>query len=201
MRNITTVFLLFILVLLLTFFAYIFIWAKHNQIAFLENKREIAATSTTPKFDTHNDQVYYIGTYKVSRIVDGDTIHVQDTNGNDIDVRFLAVNTPEIHNVIGQELCLGKYSASYTQKELTGKEVELWGDKTQPKLDVYKRTLAYVRVVGTSTEFFNDKLMEDGIARLYTKAHPHAVYYDLYSKYQDEAQKNILGIWNPLLCK
>ena len=146
--------------------------------------------------------IYLIGNYTVDYITDGDTVHAKDSNGKEEKIRFLAVNTPEIHNAASRELCLGKLAKEFTKENLLNKQVVLYGDTTQPKRDKYDRLLAYVQVLeanATGTPFFNEMLMKKGYSKVY-KASPVATYYAKYLGYQAEAQKENLIMWNTQLC-
>ena len=96
----------------------------------------------------------------VTAPVDGDTVHVRTARGNET-VRFLGVNTPETHHPTKGVECFGPEAAAFTDRELTGRRVELELDVEHR--DKYGRLLAYVIVDGRR---FNDVLLERGYARL-----------------------------------
>jgi micrococcal nuclease len=91
---------------------------------------------------------------EVVRIIDGDTIEVKVT------VRLNRVDTPETR---GKEKALGLISKQYTTSKLTGKDVQLAVLGT----DYYDRVLAEVYLDG---ENFNDMLVKDGKAEIYSPA-------------------------------
>ena len=96
----------------------------------------------------------------VTAPVDGDTVHVRTVRGPET-VRFLGVNTPETHHPTKGVECYGPEAAAFTDRELTGRRVELELDIEHR--DIYGRLLAYVIVDGRR---FNDVLLERGYARL-----------------------------------
>ena len=96
----------------------------------------------------------------VTAPVDGDTVHVRTARGNET-VRFLGVNTPETHHPTKGVECFGPEAAAFTDRELTGRRIELELDVEHR--DIYGRLLAYVIVDGRR---FNDVLLERGYARL-----------------------------------
>jgi endonuclease YncB( thermonuclease family) len=147
--------------------------------------------------------IYFIGQFHVSKIVDGDTIHVTDSDGKETIVRFIAVNTPETHKDTKRNECLGNLAKEFTNTSLMNKDVLLFGDSTQPKLDKYNRLLAYVSTdtlaTVTPTFFFNDILVKTGNAKVY-RATPPAFYFNRYQDEQAQAQINKLVMWNNTLC-
>lgn len=139
------------------------------------------------------------GEYLVTKIVDGDTVHVVDSTGHEEVLRFLAVDTLEKNSLDVREKCLANLESKFTEENLLNKKVLLEVDPTQGERDKYGRLLVYVKeVLGTKT--FNEILLETGSARVY-KASPPAINYKKYVELQTEAQKNNLGMWNDVLCK
>ncbi len=134
--------------------------------------------------------------YKVTYVVDGDTVHVVDEKGNKDIVRLLAVNTLEKNSLVPREKCLAKQETEFTKQNLLNKDVYLISDQSQPKRDKYQRLLVYVATTSTSTNYFyNDLLIQTGNAKVY-KASPKALKYDEYVKLQINAQNRKLGMWN-----
>ena len=111
-------YLLFILIL------FIFVWfLNHPQSLFKKVGSSNPSSSTV--------SIYLIGKFKVNYVTDGDTIHVLDQNGKEDIVRFLVVNTPEIHTVVNgrkipqRDICLGQLAKAFTKENLLNKNVEL----------------------------------------------------------------------------
>ena len=96
----------------------------------------------------------------VTAPVDGDTVRVRTARGNET-VRFLGVNTPETHHPTKGVECFGPEAAAFTDRELTGRSIELELDVEHR--DKYGRLLAYVIRDGRR---FNDVLLARGYARL-----------------------------------
>ena len=90
----------------------------------------------------------------VTTPVDGDTVRVRTVRGTET-VRLLGVNTPETHHPTKAVECFGPEAAAFTDRELTGRPVELELDVEHR--DRYGRLLAYVIVDGRR---FNDVLLE-----------------------------------------
>ena len=160
----------------------------------LENliSKKLSITNSNTNFAPKNNE------YFVTKIVDGDTVHVLDNFGKEEILRFLAVDTLEKNSLDLREKCLANLESNFTKENLLNKKVLLEGDSTQSERDKYGRLLVYITVV-SSTKSFNEILLETGNARVY-KANPPAINYKKYVELQTEAQKNNLGMWNNNLC-
>jgi micrococcal nuclease len=95
-----------------------------------------AASGLVPKGET-------VSGLKVSRVVDGDTLHVI-LDGDDVTVRLIGMNTPETVKQNTPVECYGPQASDYAKTTLTGRTVTLEFDESQGRTDQYGRTLAYV---------------------------------------------------------
>jgi micrococcal nuclease len=80
----------------------------------------------------------------VSRVVDGDTVHVTDGRGSRIKVRVLGIDTPETVDPRVPVQCWGPEATQFATTTLLNKKVTLVTDPTQATRDRYDRLLAYV---------------------------------------------------------
>lgn len=118
-------------------------------------------------------------TVLVTRIIDGDTIELEDGTR----VRLLGIDTPES----GQ--CASEQSTAATSGLVLNKSVELETD-IQLK-DRYNRTLAHIFVDGVHV---NEELVKAGWATVLTIP-PNVKYVDKLLKAQQGARARSLGIW------
>jgi micrococcal nuclease len=125
---------------------------------------------------------------EVTAPVDGDTVRVRTTRGSET-VRLLGVNTPETHHPTKGVECFGPEAAAFTDRELTGRRVELQLDVEHR--DRYGRLLAYVRVDGRR---FNDVLLERGYARLLVIP-PNGMYGHTMLDEELAARRAHRGLW------
>jgi len=133
---------------------------------------------------------YPYGKYKVTKVVDGDTL-VVDFNGKEERVRLIGIDTPEsVHPDVSKNLPEGKLASQFTKDKLEGKEIALEFDVQER--DHYGRLLAYVWING---EMFNKVLLREGYAKVATYP-PNVKYVDEFTKIQEEARKNDKGFWN-----
>lgn len=133
---------------------------------------------------------YPYGKYKVTRVVDGDTIIV-DFNGKEERVRLIGVDTPEsVHPDAAKNLPEGKLVSQFTKDKLEGKEVALEFDVQER--DHYGRLLAYVWFGG---ETFNKILLREGYAQVATYP-PNVKYVEDFTAIQNQARENKKGLWS-----
>ena len=127
----------------------------------------------------------------VTRIVDGDTIHV-DVGGRVEKVRYIGVNTPEIHHPHKGEEPGGREAAAVNRALVSGRHVRLELDLQSR--DRHGRLLAYVWVAGTMV---NAELVRRGFAQVMTVP-PNVRHQALFLKLQREALEARRGLWRDL---
>jgi micrococcal nuclease len=147
------------------------------------------AAATAPKGPTESG-------YVVSRVVDGDTVHVE-RDGVDLTVRLVGVNAPESVKPNAPVECFGPQASDFAKAQLTGRAVRLEFDPSQGRTDQYGRTLAYLWVErpGTTPTLFNRTAVRQGYAfeRQYGPT-PPAWKAELRAA-QKAAQKHRAGLW------
>lgn len=126
----------------------------------------------------------------VTRVVDGDTLHIE-RNGREETVRLLLVDTPETVHPNKPVQPFGKEASQFARETLSGKEVQLEFDG--PERDKYGRLLAYVWVGDTS---FNERLLERGLARYAYVYDPPYTHSGALKEAEQEASDKEKGIWS-----
>jgi micrococcal nuclease len=127
----------------------------------------------------------------VVRVVDGDTIYVQ--LGDRVEkIRYIGVNSPEIHHPIKGEEPGGREAAEVNRRLVDGHHVRLELDVRAR--DRYGRLLAYVWVGNTMV---NAELLRLGYAQVMTVP-PNVRHQDLFIKLQREARDANRGLWHPI---
>ncbi len=111
-------------------------------------------------------------TVQVVRVIDGDTIRVCCVFGDRENVRYIGVNTPEIHHPMKGIEPFGKEAAEANRKLVDGKTVRLEFDVQQ--VDRYNRLLAYVYLEDDT--FVNAWLVEHGYAQVMTVPPPLSLH-------------------------
>lgn len=123
---------------------------------------------------------------KVTRVVDGDTIHVRVGKKTE-KVRLLGIDAPE------RGACFSDQAAAQLRRFVMSKIVRLQGDRTQARRDSFSRLLAYVHLAnGKDVEI---ELLRGGYVTVYVyKNRPFArlVQYEAAEKYAAGAK---FGSW------
>lgn len=117
-------------------------------------------------------------TYKVTRVVDGDTIYV-DYNGEQMGIRIMGLDTPETVHPTQPVECYGPEASEEAKRVLENAEVSLTTDPTQGSAsdtfpgmreDKYDRVLAYVDVYGMD---YSAHMIRHGLAEEATYGTKH----------------------------
>lgn len=124
---------------------------------------------------------------RINFIYDGDTVRI-DTGEK---IRLLGVDAPEMNWGEGEPDFYAWEAFEYTKEILLGQLVYLEYDEV--KEDKYGRTLAYLFLADGS--FFNEKLLEEGYARLLLIP-PNLKYSDKLKEAEAEARNAGRGIWS-----
>lgn len=133
---------------------------------------------------------YPFGKYKVTRVIDGDTLEV-DYKGKIERVRLIGVDSPEsVHPDKAKNSQEGKLASDFTRTRLEGKEVALEFDLQER--DQYGRLLAYIWYGG---EMYNKALLEEGYAKVATYP-PNVRYADEFLAVQNKARESKKGFWS-----
>ena len=133
------------------------------------------ALNLSVSWDDQTSTVQLAHQYRVTRVVDGDTI-VVDFNGTEEKIRLIGVDTPEsVHPDSSKNSEAGLEASEYTRSMLEGKYVTLEFDVQQR--DMYGRLLAYVYLDGV---MFNKTLLENGYATISTFP-PNVRYVDEFA--------------------
>jgi endonuclease YncB( thermonuclease family) len=102
----------------------------------------------------------------VTRVVDGDTLHVRLDSGRTEKVRLIGIDTPELGR------CLAGRATRVARDLSERRRVMLRGDSTQATRDRYGRLLAYAWIRGERDLGY--QLLQRGLARVYVYDQPFA---------------------------
>lgn len=124
--------------------------------------------------------------------VDGDTAKFK-MNGEEITVRFLAVDTPEsVHPTKGVEP-YGAEASQFTKIKLeNAKKIELEFDNNSDKTDKYDRYLAWIWVDG---ELLQNLLVKEGLAKV-AYLYADYKYTSMLQESEKFAKSKELNIWS-----
>lgn len=100
------------------------------------------AINQNPKLLNYFSDSVPAGYYTVLNVEDGDTITV-DMNGKPERIRFVGVDTPEIHDPRKPVQCFGQAAKEYTKRLIDNENVRLEADPLSTNRDRYSRLLRY----------------------------------------------------------
>jgi micrococcal nuclease len=124
-------------------------------------------------------------TYKVTRIIDGDTIELE--NGQK--VRYIGMDTPETVAPNKPDGCFGKEASNKNRELVEGKTVRL--EKDVNETDRYGRLLRYVYV---DDMFVNEYLVREGYA--FSVSYPPDIKMQEQLKEAEKyARETSKGLW------
>ena len=124
----------------------------------------------------------------VLRVVDGDTIEVS-LDGEEEDVRYIGVDTPESVKPGTPVQCYAKRASHFNESLVEGRRVRLVFDAEHR--DVYGRLLAYVYV---GDRFVNATLVRRGYARTLTIP-PNDRFAARFRHLERDAARAGRGLW------
>lgn len=128
----------------------------------------------------------------VVKVIDGDTIIVRDSSGNDVHVRLIGINSPEPRDFKHRKKePMGKEASAFANKLMQSGLVRLEFDVERH--DKYGRTLAYVFT--DKGVFVNDSMVKAGFAEVMTFP-PNVKHTDRLVQSQLLARKEKRGIWS-----
>lgn len=141
--------------------------------------------------NTQRPDLSKLETYKVMRVVDGDTFWVDDGSEKGMKIRLLCVDAPELRASRYKEKGAYAEEASEFLKELIGDQfIKLEYDVQ--RYDQYRRVLAYAYLVDGT--FVNGELVRDGYAKVVTYQ-PNVKHVDFLVELQKQAQRKRRGLW------
>lgn len=147
---------------------------------------------TTLEELSKNEQETEKVTVEYVKGVDGDTAKFK-INGEEITVRFLAVDTPESVHPTKEVEDYGVEASNFTKEKLkNAKRIELEFDNNSDKKDKYDRYLAWIWVDG---ELLQNLLIEEGLAKV-AYLYGDYKYTSILQKNEKIAKEKGLNIWS-----
>jgi micrococcal nuclease len=126
----------------------------------------------------------------VTRVVDGDTVEVRLPGGEEEDVRYIGVDTPETVKPGTPVQCFGPAASAFNHGLVEGRNVRLVvGAEAR---DVYGRLLAWVYL---GRRFVNAELLRRGLARTLAIP-PNTRYAARFARIEKKAALRGRGLWS-----
>lgn len=130
------------------------------------------------------------GTYKVTEVMDGDTIKVELAGYRDT-VRLIGVDTPETKDPRKPVQCFGVKASEKTAEWVLGRQVRLEADPADSDRDKYGRLLRYVYL--EDGRLLNAELIKEGYGFAYT-LFPFGKLEE-FRRHEAEARSAGRGLW------
>lgn len=151
-----------------------------------EKTEKSLSSNSSNTNDFNNDEEETSTLFLVKRVVDGDTIELD--NGEK--VRYIGIDTPETVHPDQAAECFGQQASEKNKELVEGKRVRLEKDLTDR--DKYGRLLRYVYLEdGTFVNLF---LVQEGYATSYTYP-PDLKYQNQFQQVETEARQAQRGLW------
>lgn len=141
---------------------------------------------------------------KVTKHVDGDTVHVTTEDGEELKIRMIGVDTPETVHPSKPVEFYGKEASDFTKEELFEETVYL--EKDVSDNDKYDRALRYIWLEIPEEKDLNNKdVIKDKLfnAMLVAKGYansstyqPDVKYQELFTELERESRESNIGLWD-----
>ena len=131
-------------------------------------------------------------TFKVTEVVDGDTIKLEDNT----DIRYIGLDTPELGRGDTPSECFAQEAKEINQNLVLGKKIRIETDVN--KMDRFGRTLAYVYLQpnkGKTEIFINEYLLKEGVAKFHLDT-VNQRYIQTLVTAAEFAHKEKKGLWS-----
>lgn len=134
---------------------------------------------------------YHDRTFRVARVVDGDTLDIAVADGGKpvTRIRLWGVDAPESHP--GQTMHFGAEATAFARRTLGDRLVHVVLSPTRTR-GKYGRLLAYVYLERGGT-MFNEMLLEEGCAYADYRFDHH--YYNQFKALEKQARRDERGLW------
>lgn len=130
------------------------------------------------------------GYYHVVKVEDGDTITV-DMNGTSERIRFIGIDTPELHDPRKPVQCFARAAKDYNKSLIGQNPVRLEADPLSTNRDRYDRLLRYVYL--PDGRLAQAEIIKNGYGFAYT-SFPFTKS-EQFLNYQTQAREQNRGLW------
>jgi len=168
--------------------AVVFIWLDHRSF----RRRGRRRPKSEEQARTYDLERYHKRTFRVMKVVDGDTIDIDigDANNSYTRIRLLGIDAPETKSQYTEVKYFGPEAAEFTAKLALGKQVTVYLDEHSTR-GKYGRLLAYVQL--SDDRFLNEVLVTEGFA--YTDLRFRHSLYRRYEQLLASARRQKKGLW------
>ncbi len=172
------------------------LWRRHRGAAVLVAALALfllgERVALGPRAESDSDR-YHDRTFRVVRVVDGDTLDLgfADGEGSTTRVRLWGVDTPELAHGGQLEMHFGRQAADFAERTCGDRHVHVVLSPSRTR-DKYGRLLAYL-LLERGGPMFNEMLVEQGFAYADTRFdHPYKKQFEVAER---RAQRAKTGLW------
>ncbi len=136
---------------------------------------------------------YHNQSFRIERVIDGDTLDLDIPDGNQIytRVRLLGIDTPEKQIGDNPAMYYGPEATSFTDRLTRNQEVAVCLDTVGDVRDKYQRLLAYIRL--PDGRILNEQIVRQGYG--YADLRFRHSQFDKYIALQRQALEEKTGLW------
>lgn len=153
-----------------------------------------SAKGDSPQHVAVHDRTTYHGrAFNVVSVIDGDTLDVAVSDGNNptTRVRLLGIDAPEMRDEDHRPTYFATEATDFARRLVSGTRVTLYLDEEGPTRGKYGRLLAYVTL--SDDRVLNEVLVKEGYA--YADLRFEHGYYHKYEQLQASARALGIGLW------
>lgn len=168
-------------------------WGFHGVVVTFALVGLVCARATRKPIAVDDWSRYHDRSFRVARVVDGDTLDIEAPDGDKpvTRIRLWGVDTPETGHGRLPLMHYGPEATAFAKKTLDGRRVHivLSPKRTRGK---YGRLLAYV-FLRRGGRMFNEMLLQEGYAYADLRFKHH--YFDRFKSLEKLARKAGVGLW------
>lgn len=169
--------------------AVILVWLDHNRPVRARRSRDESKEQAA----ANDFEKYHGKTFKVTNVVDGDTIDIDVPDGDfgHTRIRLWGIDTPESKSPKTGVMYFGPEAAEFTRTLALGRNVRIYLDQGNRTRGYYGRVLGYVQLPDKT--FLNELLIAEGYA--YADLRFKHSHYNRYKQLDSAARGQRKGLW------
>jgi micrococcal nuclease len=155
--------------------------------------RQLNYLNHSPASAGDDFEKYHEKTFKVVKVVDGDTVDINIPDGKykTTRIRLIGVDTPETKKPNAPVMYFGPEAAEFTRLQALDKNVIVLLDTVTKTRDRYGRLLAYIKLPDGT--ILNELIISEGYGYAY-KVFKHS-FSNKYNRLQSQAKAAKRGLW------